>query len=210
MDIAEIEYVYRYSDGADGQFEFRWIAYRIAKRTKAYVFVVIRPPLEDVNILTGEPVSIPMQCIKLDRAELERAGCVYSRQRREFFYSAEGMADRVREWATAAATHKAERFATLRAPLGLAGEFTATDVRSAFNRLALKAQPDHGGTNEAFRNLIAARDAALAVREDALRRGELSLASELFDAEAELDRELQRRCWRAMRKPARPPTKQAT
>ena len=74
MDIAEIEYVYRYSDGADGQFEFRWIAYRIAKRTKAYVFVVIRPPLEDVNILTGEPVSIPMQCIKLDRAELEREG----------------------------------------------------------------------------------------------------------------------------------------
>jgi hypothetical protein len=74
-----------------------------------------------------------------------------------------------REWATASAEHKASRFAKLGAPLGLDGEFTDADVRSAFNRLALKAHPDHGGTNEAFRNLIAARDAALAVARNVRR-----------------------------------------
>jgi hypothetical protein len=50
--------------------------------------------------------------------------------------------------------------------LGLAGVPTRDDIISAFRRCALICHPDYGGTAEAFREIVKARDALLAMAVD--------------------------------------------
>jgi hypothetical protein len=49
---------------------------------------------------------------------------------------------------------------------GLAGGYTRGDVEIAFRRLALRAHPDAGGTQEAFRTLVTQRDLLLSEATD--------------------------------------------
>jgi hypothetical protein len=46
--------------------------------------------------------------------------------------------------------------------LGLSGMPTIEEINAAFRRRALTRHPDHGGSDEAFRKLVAARDSLLA------------------------------------------------
>jgi hypothetical protein len=46
--------------------------------------------------------------------------------------------------------------------LGLSGLPSADEINAAFRRCALTDHPDHGGSEEAFRKLVAARDMLLA------------------------------------------------
>ncbi len=49
------------------------------------------------------------------------------------------------------------------AAIGLKPDATPAQVKKAFGRLVLKAHPDHGGTAEAFRELLKNREIALGV-----------------------------------------------
>jgi hypothetical protein len=51
--------------------------------------------------------------------------------------------------------------------LPLEGELTATEIKTAFRRLAKTAHPDAGGSNEDYRRIAEARDALLDQLEDA-------------------------------------------
>src|SRR5947207_5940654 len=51
------------------------------------------------------------------------------------------------------------------AAFGLAAGYTRSDVEVAFRRLALKAHPDAGGTQDAFQSLVSQRDLLLSQAE---------------------------------------------
>lgn len=141
-----IEYVYYWSEGEISPGEFR--ALRVIKRTKRSVFIKVHHDW---------PGNEDNACVRVDREKLERDGSVWCRAAREHFYTAEAVETRKREWRA----NRNDRMSALGAPLGLSGDFTAADVRAAFNRAALVSHPDHGGSHEEFLALIEARDNAL-------------------------------------------------
>jgi len=143
-EAAQQEFLYTdyYSDydGAPGSTR-----HRVVKKTARRVFIERRC---DSWREDGE-TYYDVQTIALDREELEREGCVYSRRGHDLFHTS---------------PHDSRHVAyepPCLAFLGVDQPCTAEKVDKAYRRLAMKLHPDHGGDAESFKGLQLAYEEAL-------------------------------------------------
>ncbi len=144
-DAATPEYVYsHYTSDYDGSWGSA--PYRIIKKTAKRVYVERNRPYKWTDA-DGEYYDV--ETFVLDRQELEREGCAWSRRRRDFYY--------LRPY---------EEQHDFRVPLcfgvlGLTELCSRSEVESAYRRLALKYHPDRGGDAEQFKCIHRAYEEAL-------------------------------------------------
>jgi Tfp pilus assembly protein PilF len=136
------EYLYEWRNGDEGgQTPDRWVAQRILKRTKKFVFV-------EYKVSERHPYR---QTMKLDRAELEANGKIYWSHGTWCvpFYTEKAKADVDQAYFDAIHTYIPEFLKAL----GLTANARKTDVKRAYHELALKLHPDKGGSHEEFLKL---------------------------------------------------------
>jgi hypothetical protein len=120
----------------------------VVKKTKKKVFVEVRNwshADEDWQRYYGR------ECVTLDRAELEREGCVWSGRRRQTYYTT--------PWEE---RHRRSDPDCLKS-LGLRSGATKQEIKAAYRRLAKITHPDRGGSHEGFVALHRAYEQAMAL-----------------------------------------------
>lgn len=96
--------------------------------------------------------------IQLNRATMEREGKQYHTRFHEYFYAEKPAPNSTDwNWMGSQPVFAGDALTTL----GLRLPYSEQDVKRAYKRLALKAHPDQGGSNQAFIKLQEARDSAL-------------------------------------------------
>jgi hypothetical protein len=129
------EFVYSWFVFEDNNFQDKWIAHRILKRTEKWVYI-------------AHKIGRSEYTVKLRRAELEEKGQVWSSPAREHFYTETGKAAFDKERASWYG-----RVPLCLQAFGLSKDATADDVKRAYHEAALKEHPDTGGTHEWFLKL---------------------------------------------------------
>ena len=137
---------YLYSD-TFSDFANEWSSqpHRIVKKTPKRVYI----ERETWSWTEGDHQYHDVEMLALDREELERDGCTYSRRRGFHFYL----------------LPIEERYEPSVCPcfeaLELKEPCSRAEVEHAYRRLALKHHPDHGGDAEVFKQIHAAYEEAL-------------------------------------------------